>query len=164
MIRCRYPTRVIVRDYLLAGVGLALFLLPVAVMNLPLVTTLIFLTLGGLFLIFGVQVYSRHRTRVELSHDGLHVAPGNRDLSWDAVSKLALSYFTVRRDGQSGWMELTLDAGSERLRLDSRMEGFTEIAARAAQAATDNRLELDRATVENLGAMGLLHHVEGRKK
>lgn len=153
--RYRYPSHVILRDYLLSGLGFSLFLPPVALMNLPLVTDLIFSAVGGLFLIFGLQVFRRHRTRIQLSDDGLFVVPGGGWLPWDALSKLVLSYFTVRRDGARGWMELKLVSRERSVRVDSRLEGFSEIAACAARAARHNGLKLDPATVANLAAIGI---------
>ena len=155
MTRFRYPTRVVMRDYLLSGVGLVIFLPPLALINLPTVTVVVFSALGGLFLIFALQVYRRHRTRVELYEDRLYVAPGGKELRWRGLDKLVLSYFTVRRDGERGWMELKLAAGPRVLRMDSRLEGFSEIAASAARAARQNGLELDPATVANLAALGI---------
>lgn len=155
MIHCRYPTSVVMRDYLLSGAGVAVFFLPVALLNLPLVPLVVFSALGALFLIFGIQVYRRHRTRIDLTDDGLSVAPGDRELHWDALSRLALSYFAVRRDGGRGWMELKLSSEGQSIRLDSRMQGFSEIAACAARAAGDNGLALDAATLANLAALGI---------
>lgn len=155
MIQCRYPTRVVMRDYLLSGAGLAVFFLPVALLNLPPIPRIVLSALGALFLIFGLQVYRRHRTRIELTDDGLSVAPGDRELHWNALSRLALSYFAVRRDGERGWMELKLSSETQSIRLDSRMQGFSEIAACAARAAGDNGLALDAATLANLAALGI---------
>lgn len=151
----RYPTRVVVRDYLLSGIGVALFLPPVFVLSLPLLTALIFSALGGLFLIFGLQVYRRQRTRINLSEDGLYVVPEGREVQWSELSKLVLSYFALRRDGERGWMELKLSARAQSVRLDSRLDGFGEIAACAARAASHNGLQLDRATLANLAALGI---------
>lgn len=155
MISYRYPARAVMRDYLVSGVGLAVFLPPLAFMDLPLVTVMIFSALGGLFLVFGFQVYRRHRIRVDLSSDGLCIAPGGRELPWRALSKLVLSYFAVRRDGERGWMELKLVAEAQSVRLDSRLEGFSEIAACAARAARHNGLSLDATTLANLAALGI---------
>ena len=155
MISYRYPNRAVMRDYLLSGAGLALFLPPLALMELPLVTVLIFSAVGGLFLIFGLQVYRRHRTRIQLSDHGLCVIPGGRALPWNGLSHLVLSYFAVRRDGVRGWMELKLVCEAQSLCLDSRLEGFSEIAAYAARAAARNGLDLDPATLANLEALGI---------
>ena len=106
MISYRYPTAVIMRDYLLSGAGLALFLSPLALMDLPLSTKLVFSALGGLFLLYVLQVYRRHRTRIALSDNGLRVTPCGGELTWGGLSKLALSYFALRRDGERGWGSL----------------------------------------------------------
>ncbi len=52
-------------------------------------------------------------------------------------------------------MELKLVSDAHSVRLDSRLEGFSEIAASAARAAGDNGLELDSATLANLAALGI---------
>jgi hypothetical protein len=155
MISYRYPTSAITRDYLLSGVGLVSFLSPLALLSLPLPTKLVLSSLGGLFLIFVLQVYRRHRTRIVLSENGLRVAPRDRELTWGGLSKLALSYFALRRDGERGWMELKLVSGKQSLRVDSRLEGFSEIVAYAARAASHNGLELDPTTLTNLAALGV---------
>ena len=155
MISYRYPTAVIMRDYLLSGAGLALFVSPLALMDLPLPTKLVFSALGGLFSFYALQVYRRHRTRIALSDNGLRVAPWGGELNWGGLSKLVLSYFALRRDGERGWMELKLVSGKQSVCVDSRMEGFSEIVALAARAAAHNGLELDPATLTNLAAMGV---------
>lgn len=155
MISYRYPTGVIVRDYLLSGAGLVLFLSPLALMDLPSATKVVLAAVGGLFLVFVLQVYRRHRTRIALSDHGLRVAPPGRELTWTGLSKLVLRYFALRRDGERGWMELKLVSGRHSIRVDSRMEGFSIIVSSAARAAGDNGLELDPATLANLAALGV---------
>lgn len=152
---CRYPLRAVMRDYIYAGLGIAVFLPPVALMSLPLLTDVIFASVGALFVLFGAQNVRRHRTRVEITDEGLRIAPGNRLLLWRDLEKLALSYFSVRRDGESGWMELKLVGDRRSERFDSRLDGFDELAVRAAKAACRNGVALDRATTENLAAIGI---------
>jgi hypothetical protein len=155
MICYRYPAGAMARDYLLSGAGLVLFLSPLALMDLPGPAKLVFSSLGGLFVVFVLQVYRRHRTRIALSDKGLKVAPWGRELAWSALTKLVLRYFALRRDGERGWMELKLVSGGQSIRVDSRLEGFSEIVSSAARAAGDNGLELDPATLTNLAALGV---------
>ncbi len=50
-------------------------------------------------------------------------------------------------------MELRLDDGKERLTLDSNLDGFAAVCARAERAALANALAIDDTTAENLRAL-----------
>jgi hypothetical protein len=52
-------------------------------------------------------------------------------------------------------MQVELRARRAVLRLDSRIEGFDLLVARAAGAAAARGLPLDRATAANLSALGI---------
>jgi hypothetical protein len=68
---------------------------------------------------------------------------------------MKLSYYSSRRDGRAGWMQLELRSGSAKLRLDSRIEGFTELVEVSARAAAARGLSLSASTLANLQAVGL---------
>jgi hypothetical protein len=154
-MRYGYPLHAISRDYLRAVFGFTLFAVPAALMDLPRVSAVIFGVLAAMSLFYGLQTFRRQKTRVRISERGIEVDPGGIRLAWRELTKLALSYFCVRRDGVDGWMELKLASGRKSVRLDSRMQGFEEVAARAARAASENGLYLDQATVTNLAALGI---------
>ena len=50
-------------------------------------------------------------------------------------------------------MTLQLKAGTTKVALDSSLTGFSEIVARAAEAARRNDLALDDVTLANLAAL-----------
>jgi hypothetical protein len=52
-------------------------------------------------------------------------------------------------------MQLQLGAGRARLSLDSRLDGFEQLARQAAHAAVERGLELSDATAANLQALGV---------
>jgi hypothetical protein len=52
-------------------------------------------------------------------------------------------------------MTLKLSAGRSTIGIDSNIEGFDAIAARAAQTVIANRLTTDDVTLANLAALGL---------
>jgi hypothetical protein len=57
-------------------------------------------------------------------------------------------------------MTLTLKAKASSgdpasLKIESNLPGFTEIATRAAWAAKENKLMVDRVTADNLAALGV---------
>ena len=52
-------------------------------------------------------------------------------------------------------MELSLRAAGRRIRVESGLEGFMDIARRAKDAACARGIGLDRSTIANLRALGL---------
>lgn len=109
--------------------------------------------LTALFSGFGLLTALRVRLRIEVHGEMLHVQPGARRVNLDTLTSLRLDYYATRRDREDGWMQLTVcDRDGNRLRVDSRLEGFGELLRGAAEAASRNQLELEPATVDNLRA------------
>lgn len=151
----RYPWRAMVPDYARAGLGVACATTPLIVTDLPGLAAAVLAFLAMIFALFGVQVILRHTTRILVSEGDIRARPLGRRLAWDSLSKLTLAYFSVRRDGRRGWMELKLRSGRRTLRVDSRLDGFTEVVRQAAAAASDACLHLDPPTVSNLAMLGI---------
>ena len=160
----RYPAKALKGDYARAGLGLALTGTPL-LFAAP--STAIFVIFGGLaalFLVFGLRTWARHMTVVEVTETEIS-AGGPRfisgrisdrvTLAWKDVSAVKLGYFSTARDRTEGWMHLKLQGGGKTLRLESDLEGFTTVAARAATAATANGLPLNAATLNNFKALGI---------
>jgi hypothetical protein len=151
-----YPTRALRADYLRGGAGFAMTaaLLPFA--EGELVSTLL---LGGgalLFLAYGLRTWRRQRTRYALDDEGISTLGRRRvTLRWGELTNLTLRYYATKRDRTGGWMQLKLASGRLRLVLESSLEGFTDVARRAAKAARENGLALDPTTCENLLALGV---------
>jgi hypothetical protein len=74
---------------------------------------------------------------------------------WSKLDRMKVSYYSTRRDGRGGWMQLELRAGWSSLRVDSRVEGFSALVVAAAKAAEMRCLSLDPATSANLQALGI---------
>jgi hypothetical protein len=66
---------------------------------------------------------------------------------------LRLDYYSTRRDGEGGWMQLRLGDARRTIRIDSGLEGFAELVGEAARAAARRDLALDAATLANLEAL-----------
>lgn len=146
----RYPTRAMLPDYARAGVGLAaLGALTLATDPSPLATGA-FIVLGVLFAGLALQAGLRQRAAVDVSDAGIRMLPRGEELPWEALTDLRLGYFSLRRDGRRGWLELKLRFGRTTLRLDSRLDGFASVARCAVRAAECAGVALDRASVENL--------------
>lgn len=156
MTRHVYPPSALLGDYARAAIGVVLSVLPLALVPLnPWVAT-VFALLTLLFLVFGLRTAIRQFGPVEMNETVIRsTGPFARELDWAALDEMKLAYYATRRDGSSGWMQLGLRAGRCKLRLDSRIEDFAAIVARALRAAGDRHLPLSAATKSNLTALGL---------
>ncbi len=160
----RYPAKVLRGDYARAGLGLALTGTPLLFAAPSTVLFAIFGGLAALFFAFGLRTWARHMTVVDMTATEIsaggpsfisgHVS-GRVTLAWKDVSAVKLGYFSTKRERTEGWMHLKLQGGGKTLRLESDLEGFTTIAARAASAATANGLALSAATLSNFKALGI---------
>lgn len=151
-----YPASAMIGDYLRAAAGLV----PTgAVFATAPVGTVAATLLGGfaaIFALFGVRTVLRHGTRLEMSNTELRAAGiQRRSITWAELDRMKLAYYSTRRDRKAGWMQLELGAGSARLKLDSRIEGFDRLVRRAAEVAEARGLVLNDATLANLEALGI---------
>ena len=151
----RYPPSAMVSDYLVSGGGLALTLPPLAIFDLPVVTVWILALMSLGFAVHGIGVVRRQRIRVETDEDGLWFSPPRRHIGWNEITRFGLSYFSTRRDGARGWMELKVASPAATLRVDSRLERFDELVGRAWSAASRCGVEPDLTTRANLESLGM---------
>ena len=151
----RYPAGKLVPDYVRAGLGLAAVGLPLATLEVPGVVRIVLASLMVLFAAFGLQNLLLHASRVEMTEATLVIRPRGTRIEWNALTRLRLAWFTVRRGSGKGWMELDLRTDRARARLDSRLEGFDAVAQRAVAAARDRKLDFDPVTLANLRSLGL---------
>jgi len=151
---CRYPSQALWGDYARAGVGLVVGGAPLL---LDLSTPLLLGCVGlmSLFAVYGVQALGRGRLRLTVSDAGVRIQPGDRDLGWDGLNGMRLAYYTTRRDGRGGWMELKLSWERYSLRVDSRIESFDALVRLAAARARSAGIGLDSGSVDNLSALGV---------
>jgi len=153
----RYPPQMLIGDYTSAGLGLFLTVLPLLVLQPSwFVGTALFLVAAvcGYFLFRTIE---RHRTIIAMDDEGIAVRAlrGPKHLAWKDVDEVKLTYYAVRRKKADSWMQLTISAGNDSLKIDSRLEDFVEIVERAAEAARDNDVALNRITLANLKALGI---------
>ncbi len=156
MTRHSYPPSALVGDYLRAAAG---FFPTIAVLAIGPVGTVSGTMLGGfaaLFAVFGLRTALRHCTSIEVTETALQSSGLlHASIWWNKLDGMKLSYFSTRRDGRGGWMQLKLRAGWSILRVDSRVQGFSELVVASAKAAEMRRLPLDPATSANLQALGI---------
>lgn len=154
MTRHAYPTPAMLGDYARAAAGLFPIFAIVAIAPVGAVEATVLGGFAALFAVFGIRTALRHGSRLELT-DGLLRASGlvRTSVSLRELDRLKLAYYSTRRDGRDGWMQLELRSGSSTLRLDSRVEGFSKLVEASARAAEARGLLLNAATLANLQAL-----------
>jgi hypothetical protein len=156
MTRYGYPTSAMLGDYARSAAGLVPAATVLAVAQVGAVGMVALSGFAALFAVFGIRTLVRHGTRLEISEEAVSASGLWRSsISWGELDRMRLAYYSTRRDRRAGWMQLELGSGRTKLRLDSRLEGFTQLVERSARAAAARRLELNEATVANLEALGV---------
>ena len=159
--RLRYPARAIALDYFYAALGLAFTLVPLALVTPLAAVTGVLIGFAILFFVFGLRTVIRHDTFVEVSNGGVTLRSlWSFTVPWSELREVKLSYFSTRRDRHGGWMQLRLRGEKRTIRLDSTLDGFDKVVARAAREARARALELDPGTMQNLMALGVLDSAE----
>lgn len=155
----RYPPGPIVADYVRGGVGLALTLAPLAALDVHPALFWVLAAMAALFAVFLFRTAERHAARVTFDDVALTVAgPRPRRIAWAEIADLRIAYYSTRRDRQQGWMQMTVrSADGAAASIESSLDGFERLAARAADAARARGLPLAETTLENLAAIGIVY-------
>jgi hypothetical protein len=160
----RYPLSALVWDYArgIAGIVICVVILVTNEWHNQLLWLFVGLTI--LFAIYTMTTLAKNLARFRVSEEGIECGGFRRQsIRWGDLSELALRYYPTSRSRKKGWMTLTLRAkgrlgaavGETSMKIDSNLPGFSEIATRAAWAAKENKLMVDRVTVDNLAALGV---------
>ena len=161
MTELRYPFSALVWDYArgIAGIVICIVILVTNEWHNQLVWLFVGLTV--LFAIYTMTTIAKNAARFRVSEEGIECGGFRRQaIRWGDLSELALRYYPTSRSRKKGWMTLTLKAkgrsgGPASVKIESNLPGFTEIATRAAWAAKENKLMVDRVTADNLTALGV---------
>jgi hypothetical protein len=142
-------------DFVRAIVGLVLCSLPV-LLGLELILALwLLVPLTTVFFTFLVRIIFRYMTTVTVTDEWIRVNSFlDITLYWADVTDFKLSYFTLWRNGEKGWMQMRLRNATNSIRIESSLVGFEEIASRAFAAAEANHISLNSTTTSNLEAFG----------
>ena len=157
----RYSLQNLLPDYLRGGAGLIIggggWLLAPGMLHV----IVIFGGLTLLFLLFTMRTVARQYTRIEMTDDAI-TSGGTRRLAlhWSDLDHVKLRYYSTRRNRAGGWMTLKLASGRSAISVDSNIDGFDAIAARAARALAESRPAADDITLANLAALGLTTAVQ----
>ena len=161
MTELRYPFSALVWDYArgIAGIVICFVILVTNEWHNQLVWLFVGLTI--LFAIYTMTTIAKNVARFRVSEEGIECGGFRKQsIRWGDLSELALRYYPTSRSRKKGWMTLTLKAkagprGLTSVKIESNLPGFTEIATRAAWAAKENKLMVDRVTADNLTALGV---------
>ncbi len=144
------------RDLAMSGIAIVGCLAPIAAGGVQSPPSLAGLgAVALLFAGFAVHAWRRGRRVVRVcDHEvGLVGRPATR-VRWDRLNRLTLRYYATRRDGENGWMQLRLqDTGGHRLSVESHLDGFGVVVARAARAAERRGVPMSPTTQANLSAL-----------
>jgi hypothetical protein len=152
----RYPAGAIAADYVRGLGGIALTGGPLWLLAPSGGFAWVLAACMVLFLVYFARAVVRHLTRIELSETGITArGPFGGAVPWDELRSMKLSYYTTRSDRSGGWMQLDLSAGVGSVSVDSRLDGFADIAGVAAQQALRRAYRLDETTLLNLKALGI---------
>lgn len=168
MMVYRYRTGRLVGDYLRGGCGLAgsiaaWVLLP----TVPQVRILI----GGLtllFLLFTIRTVWRQAVRIDVSDRTFTlISPRSilfkqEPVAWHDLVSVKLRYYSTRRNRKNGWFTMHLAGPTARIAFDSDLDGFEDMARRAALAARDNGIATDDTTRANFSALGFADQASWR--
>jgi len=150
----RYPSRALILDFAGGGCGFAIcagllgFVRPAAPVAWVLAAA------AALFLVYFGRTVCRQLTHIELDEAGIRASgPLGAVIRWENLRSLQLDYYSTRADREGGWMQLKLRDAQRTIRIDSELDGFAAVVARAALAAAQRGLVLDAATSSNLQAL-----------
>ena len=161
MTELRYPLSALVWDYVQGIAGIVLCAVILVTNEWQNQLAWLFVGLTVLFAIYTMTTIAKNVARFRVSEEGIECGGFRKQsIRWGDLSELALRYYPTSRSRKKGWMTLTLKAkaspsGGASLKIESNLPGFTEIATRAAWAAKENKLMVDRVTADNLSAIGV---------
>jgi hypothetical protein len=151
----RYERRALLSDYVRSAVGVLLTAGPLLLARPAAPMMAVLGVLAGLFALYGARTWIKSATRITLDETGIRAAgPRSAMVRWGGLERIRIDYYSTRRDRTKGWMQMKLVGDGGTLRLDSSLEGFAEIAGRAAREATRLGIALPAATRTNLAALG----------
>jgi hypothetical protein len=173
MVELRYPVSSLVYDYLRGILGLGISVVIMQSIGLDTPMFWVILGLAVLFLVWLVNTALRHVSRIRFDEEGLRSMPWpKKNIAWSSLDRMELRYYSTKRKSRkklehdrdeaaqgkrtnSGWMTLSLKSGRDKIDIESTLPHFADIVARAAYAAKQANLPLDRVTQDNMDAIGV---------
>lgn len=156
MVEYRYPSRALAADYVRAAVGVIFTVVPLVLLQIERGVTAVLVALTVTFVVYAIRTAYRGAIRVSVDEQGI-ATRGVRQtrLPWRDITGMRLTYYSTKRDGRGGWMQLRLSGPDNVLRFESSLDGFADLARRGYAATQSRGIALDPATAENLRLLGV---------
>jgi hypothetical protein len=149
-----YPQAYFVRAYARSVIGLACILAAWYAIPPSGTASAICLLSAAAFILYAVQVRLRQSTEVRWDSEGIDIdGPRPRTLPWSELRDVRLAYYSTRRDGANGWMQLKIRGKSGVLRLDSDAAGFDRLVTASLRCADRLGLDVKAATRHNAAVL-----------
>jgi len=159
MTELRYPLSALLWDYARGVAGMVICFVILVTNEWQNQLVWLFAGLTILFAINTMATLAKNLTRFRVTEEGIECGAFRRQkIRWADLSDLSLRYYPTSRSRKKGWMALTLKGGAisaAKIHIESTLPGFAEIVARAAHAARENKLLVDRVTADNMTAIGV---------
>ena len=157
MTELRYPLSALFWDYARGVAGMAVCFVILVTNEWQNQLVWLFVGLTVLFALYTMTTIAKNLTRFRVTEEGIECGGFRRQaIRWADLAELSLRYYPTSRSRKKGWMSLTLKTGSaDKIQIESTLPGFSEIVARAAHAARENKLLVDRVTADNMAAIGV---------
>ena len=149
-----YPAGYFVRGYLRAAAGAACAFGTWYAIPASATASLVCVAVGTAFAVYGAQVGLRQSTTVRWDDEGIEIGgPRPRRLPWSELRDVRLTYYSTRRDGTNGWMQLKIRGKPGVLRLDSDAAGFHRLVVVSLHHADRLGLDVTAATRHNAAVL-----------
>lgn len=152
----RHPFRALLPQYIRGILGLALSAGPLAFADTTNTVAVILAVGATAFAAYLGHAAHCHASVIDCDENGIAVSGiFVRRIDWTDLGALRLRYFSTRRDGANGWMQLVLKRPGVSIRIESTLTGFKDIVAIAINAAHQKGLDLSPTTLGNLEVLGV---------
>jgi len=151
-----YPARNLVPDYLRAGAGFGLTMLPTpAALDGPWIVKIIVVGLAVLFGSFAVTTFFRQKSTILADEHGLRLCgPRSAEIPWGEVEQVDLRYFSTRKEKDSGWLQLKVNGCNGKIKADSNLDDMDGLLGHVAAAIIRHGLVVTPIGRENFTAKG----------
>ncbi|MDX1738028.1 MAG: hypothetical protein R3261_07310 [Alphaproteobacteria bacterium] len=115
----------------------------------------------SIFILFLLKIIARFKTEINIDETGIEISMLKATrLNWADLDHFKLRYYSTKKSGDKGWMDLQLKGKGKRINVDSQLDGFEEVLGEAARHAAKTGLGLDPVTIDNLNASGINTPIE----
>ncbi len=139
-----------------AGAGITVTAVPLLLLGPSSVIVSLLGCLFCLFVLYGLRAFDRKIAKICISEKKIWIAGiQTKAIEWETLEALNLAYFSTRRDGEKGWMQLKLKGRGVRLKIESTVADFEDLVEICVAIATERQVSLDMTTRRNLEILGV---------